>query len=137
MYRLKDGKSDKHFQLFSGGALSFFITRGKDCATYHQSVSSLQAWYNIKDKRGRILTSWCDISLVEWMGRDQYASLIDVFGTFTSNIMSFQKQLDPSYHSYNFLLYLLLSVVDIPEIKTSLRDRIPRTITQGINRVAN
>lgn len=51
--------------------------------------------------------------------------------------MSLQKQLDTPYHKDRFLRDRLLTAVDIPNILTTLRDRMPRTSQQAVNRIAN
>lgn len=78
-----------------------------------------------------------DMSLLEWMGRDGLSNEVEVFRKFTAKLMSLQKQVDPSYHSDQYLRDRLLSDVDIPEIRIALRDRIPRTSAQAINCIAN
>lgn len=50
--------------------------------------------------------------------------------------MSLQNQLDPSYHTDQFLRDILLTAVDIPHIQASLRDRLPRASQQAIIRMA-
>lgn len=56
---------------------------------------------------------------------------------FTAQMMQLQKQLDIPYHEDSFLRDQLLTAVDIPGIQTSLRDRIPRTSEQAVNRIEN
>lgn len=51
--------------------------------------------------------------------------------------MSLQKQLSSSYHTDTFLRDRRLTAVDLPDIYTTLQDKILRTSHQDVNRIAN
>lgn len=63
--------------------------------------------------------------------------MVDVLRTFVARLMALHKQLDRNYHSDGFLRDRVLTAINIPSIKTTLHDRMPRTSRQAVNRVAN
>lgn len=64
-------------------------------------------------------------------------SEVNSFRKFSERMMSIQRQLDATYHDDKYLLDRLLTAMDIPKIQKYLRDRVPRSSYQLINRVAN
>lgn len=102
--------------MLRGDYISLLSDRGKHFYSYHQAVTALQAWYNRKDKRDRILITWQGMPLLECMGRDQGESEIDVFRNFTEKMISYQEQLESSHYSENFFRDRLISFVDIPKV---------------------
>lgn len=64
-------------------------------------------------------------------------SKVNVFGKFVSNVSSLINQVDTTYHTDSFLRDRLLTAVDIPYIQAKIRDRMPDTSQQAVNRVAN
>lgn len=69
----------------------------------------------------------------------EYPSLseVDVLRTFVARVIPLQIQLDSNYHSDAFLRDRLFTAIDIPIIHSTLRDRLPCTSHQAVNRVAN
>lgn len=70
-------------------------------------------------------------------GRQPEDSEIAVFRYFVAKLMSLRKQLYDSYHGDQYLRDRLLTAMYMPHIIESLRDRVPCTSEQFINRVAN
>lgn len=97
----------------------------------------LRKWYNSDDRKARILTKWQSMTLLDAMAEDPTESEVTVFRNFVAKLMSLQNQLDITYHTDQFLRDRLLTSVNIPAIQSSLRDRLPRTSQQAINRIAN
>lgn len=62
---------------------------------------------------------------------------VSVFRTFTTLLMSLQKQLSFQYHTKHFLRDTMLTAVDIPAMQTKLLDRTPRSSHQAVNRNIN
>lgn len=60
-----------------------------------------------------------------------------VFRTFGARLISLQKKVNRKYHTDGFLRDLFLTAVEVPAIQVSLRDHIPRSSNQALNRVAN
>lgn len=60
-----------------------------------------------------------------------------MFLDFIGELKSLQKKLDTRYHVYHYFRDQLLTALDVPAIHISLRDRIPRTSKQSINRIAD
>ena len=122
--------------MLTGDALNYYANNSKSCSTFDNAISMLRKWYNSDDRKARILTKWQSMKLSEAMNEDPKESEATVFRNFTASLMSLQNQLDDTYHDDKFLRDRLLTAVDIPSIQSSLRDRLPRTSQQAINRVA-
>lgn len=123
--------------MLSGDALNYFSSEVSGCESYDDAMDQLQKWYNSDEKRARILTVWQQMTLSEEMSRNPGESEVVVFRKFVSRLMSLQKELRPNYHSDDILRDRLLTALNIPSIQVTLRDRIPRTSQQAVNRVAN
>lgn len=77
------------------------------------------------------------MSLSEAMLEEPNEAEVTVLRTFVVNLMSLQNRLDESYHTDQFLRDLILTDVNIPSIQSALRDRLPTTIQEAANRIAN
>lgn len=62
---------------------------------------------------------------------------ITVFRSFVAKLISLQKQRDESYNGDRYIRDRLLTAVDMPLIRDSLRDRVPSTSQKLISSVAN
>lgn len=62
---------------------------------------------------------------------------VQVFRKFFAKLMSLQKQLAPPYHTDSFLGDRLITAIGIPDIQTTLRDRMLRTSNQAFSRISN
>ena len=122
--------------MLTGDALNYYANNASSCIDFDQAMCMLRKWYNSDDRKARILTKWQSMKLSEAMNEDPGESEATVFRKFTAALMSLQNQLDVTYHEDKFLRDRLLTAVDIPSIQSSLRDRLPRTSQQAINRVA-
>ena len=123
--------------MLTGDALNYFSNNSRACNSFDDAMKTLREWYNSDDKKSRILSKWQSMTLSKAMSNAPEESEVTVFRQFVSKLMSLQHQLDPTYHSDNFLRDRLLTAVDIPAIQATLRDRMPRTSQQAVNRVAN
>lgn len=63
-------------------------------------------------------------------------SEVTVFRKFVAKLMTLQN-LDCTYHTNQFFLDHLMTAIDILHIKSTLRDRMPRTSQQAVDRIAN
>lgn len=123
--------------MLSGDALNYYASNSKNCKTYEEATQTLRSWYNSDDRKARILTKWQSMLLTEAMAEEPDESEVTIFRKFVAKLTSLQNQLDPTYQTDQFLRDRLLTAVDIPSIQSTLRDRLPRTSQQTINRVAN
>lgn len=123
--------------MLSGDALTYFSNHASKCTTFDSATSLLRKWYNSDEKKARILTEWQSMTLSNYMAKSPKESEVSVFRTFVAKLMSLQKQLDPSYHDDSFLRDRLLTAVDLPAVQVTLRDRMPRSSQQAVNRIAN
>lgn len=123
--------------MLKGNALRLFSKKAKDCVTYENGAEMLRSWYNSREKQNRLLTEWREMKLSEAMEEKPDESEVAVYRDFIARLMSIQDQLDESYQGDKFLRDQLLASVDIPKVQGSLRDKIPRSSQQLINRVAN
>lgn len=118
-------------------ALRLFSDKGAECQTYEDAVKMLGKWYNSSDKKSRILTAWQRETLSKELNKHPKDAEVDVFRRFVSKLTSLQQKLDTRYHGDHYLRDRLLTAVDIPEIQGALRDRLPHSSQQAINRVAS
>lgn len=123
--------------MLDGDALDYYSRIAASCATYGDAKSALRRWYNSDEKRARILTAWKSLVFSEEMSKRPDDSEVAVFRDFVARLMALQKQLDTSYHADRFLRDRLLTAVDLPALQTTLRDRIPRSSHQAVQRIAN
>lgn len=64
-------------------------------------------------------------------------SKMSAFRSFSGRLFNLEKQFEKGYHTNRFLRDKLLSVIDIPEIQSSVRDRTARKAHQFIKCVTN
>lgn len=122
--------------MLKADALNYYANTCSRCKDFEEVMDLLKEWYNINDRKARILNNWQSMSLTEAMEAEPNESEVTVFQKFTTTLLSLQQQLDKSYHSDTLLRDRLLTAVDMPAVKAGLRDRFPRTSKQAINRVA-
>lgn len=77
------------------------------------------------------------MTLTNAMDEAPAESEVSAFRTFVARLMSFHRKLYIPYHTDTLLRDLLLTTTDIPSIQTTLRDRIPLTRHQAVNRISN
>lgn len=103
--------------------------------TFEEATDLLQICYNSSEMQAKLLTEWKTMSLTQSMQRDPNSSEAAVFRTFVARLMGIKKQLEVPYHGDIYSSDRLLTVVDVPEIQESLRDRLPRSAHLVINPV--
>lgn len=123
--------------MLKGSALSLYTRKCKVCTIFEDSIALLGEWINSKDKQSRLRGEWHAMSLSRDMEGCPNESEISVFRAFISRVMSLQHQLHDEYHSDIQLRDRLLTAVDIPTIRDTLRDKRPRTSHQLIHLVPN
>ena len=94
-------------------------------------------WYNSEDKRAIIMNKWQSITLTQTMTESPEETEVSIFRKFVATLTTLQKQLEVTYHADRFLRDRLLKAVDIASIQTTLRDRMPETSHDAVNRIAN
>lgn len=97
----------------------------------------MKRWYNSDDKKSRIISEWQSMTLSMEKSESRTESEDSVFRNFEAQFRSLQKKLDKTYHTDIFLIDRLLTAVDIPSIQTTLKDTIPKTIQDTVNRFTN
>lgn len=123
--------------MLSGDALSYFSNKLDMCSTYDEGKKLLREWYNSDEKRARIITIWQRMTLSEELAKAPDSTETCVFRKFVARLVSLQKQLNSNYQGDEFLRDRILQATDIPSIQTTLRDRIPETSQQAVNRIEN
>lgn len=118
-------------------ALHFFNANGKQCRAYEDSALLLRRRFNSCHKRSRILTKFKWMPISEEFARNTNRSQVEIFIDFTATMMQLQNQLNIPYLEDRFQRDQLVTAVEIRWIQTSLRDRIPRTSEQAVNRISN
>lgn len=121
--------------MLAGDVLNFYFTLLKDLKVYDDEVSQMQSWYTRNGKIACILTAWKTMTLSKAMDEGPTSSDVSVLRKFLSRLMSQQMRLYKTYHSDIFLRDILLTAVDETSMKTNLRDRMPRSSHQAVNRV--
>lgn len=84
-------------------------------------MNVLQTWYNISEKKYRLLNEWQSIRLAEQVRPNE--AEVSVFRGFVTRMISIQKHLNNSYHGDRFLRDRLLTAVYIPSIKDLVKDK--------------
>lgn len=64
------------------------------------------------------------------------ASEMIVYRSVVGKVMRIQKQLEKCYHGYRYLRGQFMTVIDIPAVQDSLKDRVPIRTQLVVNRVA-
>lgn len=117
-------------------ALSYYSTISNKNGTYNEVKDEILAYYTSEEQKGRILTTWQSMRLSDAMRENQYKSEIRVFRQFSYKMSQLQQQLDKIFQEDTFLREQLIISTDIPNIQKLLRERIPRSSQQAINRIA-
>lgn len=120
-----------------GNVLNFFNSKGRMDKTYEDGALTLRRQYNSRDKRSRIMSRWQTMRLSEDMAKTPDRSQMEVFLDFIADLVEPLKQLDSNYHVERYLTDQILNTFDVQSIQIFLRNRIPRTYDQAINRIAN
>lgn len=123
--------------MLKGDALRYYSKNVRNCTSSGQSLEKLKCWYNSDYEKFRILTTFQTMTLFKAMTEDPTDTEVNVFRNFFAKLSSLKNQLHPTYHNERFLRYRILTGVDIRSIRKTLRDRIPKTSLQTVNRVAN
>lgn len=109
----------------------------QDCRTCADAIAKLKRWYSSAEKKFRILPAWQGMTLSNAMSAALSQYKTGVFRTFVAKLVSLQTQLDTSYQSDLLLQDRLLTATDVPAIQSTLRDRMPCTSQQAVNRISN
>lgn len=123
--------------ILKGDELSYHSANTAECRIYVEDVKILKGFYNCEEKKVRILTKWKRMTFTEEMTEYIEESEISLFQRFVAKPTSLPKDIDLTYHAYNYLREWLLTVVEFENIKTTLRDRMPKTSHDVVNRVLN
>ena len=84
-----------------------------------------------------LLRYWQEMRPSNAMGEEPNSSEVNVFREFVAKVMRVHDQLDSTYHGDRMLRDQLMTSIDIPVVQDSLKDKVPRTSQQLINRVEN
>lgn len=123
--------------MLQGNALSLFNKEINITHSYDDAIGMMRLWYNSREKQMRLLREWQGMRLSTAMESEPKASEVEVYRAFVAKVMRIQKQLDKTYHGDQLLRDQLLMSIDVPSIQDSLKDKVPRSAQQLINRVAN
>ena len=117
-------------------ALTFYNRNYKPGDTFEDIADRFRSWYTSEEQRHRLLSEWQYIRFTEVMNENPDKSEMEVFRKLADRLTNLQRQLDKSYHADHLLRDQLIIAVDLPLIKRSLRERVPRTAQEAIPRVA-
>lgn len=121
----------------TGDALNFYANNVAGCRNFDGAMIKMCEWYNSDDRKLRILTTWQSMNFSEAMADELTETDVTVFRRFVAKLMTVQNQLDSTYQSNQFLIDRLMTAIDIPHIKSTFRDRMPRTSQQAFNWISN
>lgn len=107
------------------------------CSTYAHVILQLKQWCSSEEKKDCILNVWPNMYLSQAMSTSPSLSEVAVFRELAAKFISLQKQLDDLYQLGSLVRDRLLTDTDIPVIKSTLRDRMPRTSQQAVNLIYN
>lgn len=97
----------------------------------------MREWYNIEDRKSRILTKWQSINFSEAMDDEPTETEVTMFRRFLAKLMTLQNRLGSTYHTDQLIKDRQMKAIDIPQIKSTLCDHMPRTSQQAVNWIAN
>lgn len=117
-------------------ALTYFSALPNQGNSYSMMKDNLMSYYTSEEQKGRVLSNYQSMRLSEAMRNDPEKSELQVFRQFTNKLSRLQQQLDTIYHNDTFLRDQLIISTDIPHVQKLLRERLPRTSQQAINRIA-
>lgn len=118
-------------------ALDFSKDYQDACGKFEDELKLLRDWNSSNERRARIPTEWQNLRLSIEMAKSPDKSKETIFRYFVAKLVALQKQLDSKYECDGFLIVQLLISVEIPDIQTSLKDRIPENAQEAIHRISN
>ncbi len=122
--------------MLCGEALNRFTSLNAHNLSYIELKEKLLSHFISEEQKGRMLTMWQSMRLSDAMRAEPDKSELEIFRQFSYKLSQIQQQLDTPYRHDNFLRDQLMISVDIPNIQQLLKERVPRTSQQAINRVA-
>ena len=139
VYQLTEEEKARAFPfMIDEGALSHFTnTFSKRNYTYQEVIEDFRNWYTSEEQRSRLLLLWQKPSLTDAMRQDPERSELEVFRKLVDKLTSIQRQLHPSYREDRFLRDQLIIAADINQLSNSLREKIPKSAQEAINRIAS
>lgn len=120
----------------TGDALSFFTRNYNREKTYHDILTEMKEWYTSDQQRQRLLRKWQSIRLSKFMKETPEKSESDVFQKLSLELTQTQRQLSKHYRHDDFLRDQLIIAVDIPNIQQALRERVPSSAQEAVQRIA-
>lgn len=84
-----------------------------------------------------ILTAWQNMKLIKAMSEIPNESKVAVYRTFSTQMMSLQKQLDFQYHRDRFICERFLTAAGITSIQANILDLPSRSSHQAVKRIAH
>lgn len=122
--------------MLKSDALSYYSSFYKSGMSYDEVVRKLSEWYTSPEQKGRILRLWQGLRLTEAMKEEPEKSEVEVFRSFSFKLTTLQKQLSRHYQHDDFLRDQIIIATDIPNVQQSLRERIPSSAQEAVNRIA-
>lgn len=135
---LSEEDMSKGFPIMLTGSAFSHYTRNyaKKFLRYPELVDEFRAWYTSEEQRYRLLQSWQRPSLLRSMEKEPEKSELEVFRNVTDQLTKIQHQLHRSYHDPRFLRDQLLIAADLPHLRRSLIEKIPKTAQEAMQRIA-
>lgn len=132
-----EGKLNYVPVMLTGDALNYYANTAKDCGDFSKDMKILCSWYKWNDHKSRILIKWQSMNITNAISNELEESEISLFRKFVTKFRALQNSLDNNYHTNQFLRDRLLTSIDIPSIKYTLRDRVIAKSQQAVHRIAN
>lgn len=136
---LDENEMSKGFPIMLTGAAFAHYSRkyARENLSYREVLDGLRAWYTSEEQRHRLLHIWQKPSLSKEMESHPDKSEVEVFSDLADRLTKIQHQLHSSYHEDRFLRDQLLVAADLPSLRRSLVDKIPRTAQEAMQRIAS
>ena len=123
--------------MLTGAAFTHFSHHyARKNLSYHELVDAFRAWYTSEEQKYRLLQVWQRPSLEKEFQNNPDKSELEVFRTLSEELVQTQHQLHADYHLDRFLRDQLLISADIPKLRRSLIEKIPRTAQEAMQRIA-
>jgi hypothetical protein len=123
--------------VLDGDALQYYTRNFTREGSYKRIVDGLKAWYTSEEQRSRLLQVWQRASLKSYMELTPMGSEMSAFRKLLSFLQETQAQLHEDYHPDRFLRDQLVMAADVPHVARALREKVPHTSHEAIQRIAS
>jgi len=117
-------------------ALDFYVRSECSSKKFIDVEETFRDNYITEEQRNRVLITWQGTRLSVEMRENTTLSALNVFRKMVTNLAKLQRQLSAIYRKDQFLRDQIVMSSDSPSIQQSMRERVPTSSADAINRIA-